>query len=95
MPQQLRRQHDVAVLAALAVLDPDHHPAAVDVADLQADRLGGAQPRRIGRRQRGAGLQARHRLEKAHHLVGAQHHRQLARLAGIGDALRDLAMARA
>ena len=34
--QQLRRQHDVAVLAALALLDPDHHPAAVDVADLEA-----------------------------------------------------------
>ena len=37
--QQLRRQHDVAILAALPMLDPDHHPAAVDIADLEADRL--------------------------------------------------------
>lgn len=88
--QQLSRQHDGAVLAALAVLDPDHHPHAVDVADLQADRLGRPQTRRRGRRQRGTGLQARHRLEKAHHFIGVQHHRQLARRARIGDALRDL-----
>ena len=76
--QQLRREHDVAVLAALALLDADHHAAAVDVGDLEADRLRGAQARRIGRGQRGAVLQARHRLEEAHDLVGAQHHRQLA-----------------
>ena len=31
--QELRRQHDVAVLAALAVFDPDDHAAAVDVAN--------------------------------------------------------------
>jgi len=30
--QELRREHDVAVLAALALLDPDHHPPAINVA---------------------------------------------------------------
>ena len=92
--KQLRRQHDGAVLATLAVLDPDHHPPAVDVADLQADHLGGAQPRRIGRRQRGARLQAWHCLEKPHHLIGTQHHRQLARLPRIRDPLGNLVMAK-
>jgi hypothetical protein len=29
--QEIRGQHDVAVLAALALLDPDDHPLAVDV----------------------------------------------------------------
>ena len=90
--EQLGREHHGAVLAALAALDPDHHPHAVDVGDLQTDRLGRPQSRRIGRRQRDAGLQARHRFENAHHLVGVQDHRQLARLARVGDALRDLAL---
>src|SRR5262249_18209507 len=67
--EQLRRQHDVAVLAAFAMLDADHHPAAVDIADLEPDRLGGAQPRGVGCRQRGAGLQAGYGFEEANHLV--------------------------
>ena len=79
--EQLRRQHDVAVLAALALLDPDDHPAAVDVGDLQADHLRHAQSGGIGRRQRGAALQAWNRFQEAHDLVGAQHHRQLAAAA--------------
>ena len=33
--QQLRAEHDIAVLAALALLDMDNHPLAVDVTDLQ------------------------------------------------------------
>jgi len=74
------------------VLDPDDHPDAVDIGDLQANRFGRPQPRRVGRRQRGTGLQARHRFEKAHHLVGVQPHRQLPRLPRVGDPFRDLAV---
>jgi hypothetical protein len=40
--QQLRRQHDVTVLAALAVLDPDQHPATVDRANGQPRNLANA-----------------------------------------------------
>src|SRR5271170_4073808 len=32
--EQLRAEHDVAVLAALALADMDNHPLAVDIADL-------------------------------------------------------------
>ena len=88
--EQLRGEHDVALLAALAVLDVDQHAPAVDVAHPEAGHLRDAQPGRVGGRQCRARLQARHGLEKPHHLVGAQHHRQPARLAGIGDPLRDL-----
>ena len=88
--QELRRQHHVALLAALAVLDADHHPAAVDIGDPEAGDLRDPQPGGIGCRQRGAGLQAGHGLEEPHHLVGAQHHRQTPRLAGVGDPLGDL-----
>jgi hypothetical protein len=37
--EQLRTEHDVVVLAALALPDMDHHPLAVDVADLQVSRF--------------------------------------------------------
>ena len=43
-PEPLRRQHDVAVLAALAVLHPDDHPAAVDITDLETSGLGRPRP---------------------------------------------------
>ena len=85
--QQLRRQHHVPVLAALAAADRDHPASAVDILEPQADHLRGPQPYRIGRGQCGPALQARHRFQEAHHLVGAQHHRQLAGLAGMRDAL--------
>ena len=74
-PEQLRREHDVAVAPAFALLDPDHHPAAVNVGHLDPSRLGSTQAGRVGRGQRSAGFQARHCFEKGHDLVGAQHHR--------------------
>ena len=43
--QQLRRQPDVTVPAALALLHPDQHPAAVDGARRQARDFADAQTR--------------------------------------------------
>src|SRR6266550_3850074 len=64
--EQLGRLHDEAVLAALAYARPDQHPAAVDIRDLETDRLGGAQPRpHRPSLARGTGLHARNRFEKA------------------------------
>src|SRR5216683_5780641 len=42
--EQVLGQHDVAVLAALALFDPNDHPGAVDVGDLERDDLGRPQP---------------------------------------------------
>src|SRR5688572_20883727 len=42
--EQLGREHRMAVFAALALLDPQHHARTVDVADLERDHLGDAQP---------------------------------------------------
>ena len=78
--EQLRRQHDVAVLAALALLDADHHALAVDVGDLERDDLGDAQARAIGDAQRRLVLEPGRRLQQPRHLLRAQHDRQLARL---------------
>jgi hypothetical protein len=87
--EPLGRQHDRAVLAALALLDPDNHPATVNIGDLEAHRLAGAQSRCVGGRQRSTRLQARRRLEKSYDLVGVQHHGQLMRLSSIGDPFWD------
>lgn len=41
--EQLRRQHDVALLATLAMLDADDAAFAINVADLEMDSFRGAQ----------------------------------------------------
>ena len=87
--QQRLGQHHAALLAALAALDPHHHARAVDVADLQGGDFRNAQARRIGRRQRDPGLQARNGFKKLNDFVGAEHSGKLARLTGVGDPLRD------
>jgi hypothetical protein len=46
--QQLWRQHGMAILAAFALLHPDHHALGINVADLQRDQLHGAQTRAVG-----------------------------------------------
>ena len=54
LPQQrehLRRQHDVAILAPLPLLDADDHLRAVDVAGSQPDDLARAQPAAIAEAQ--------------------------------------------
>jgi hypothetical protein len=40
--EQLRRQHRMPVLLALALLDPDRHALGVDIADAQHHDLAGA-----------------------------------------------------
>src|SRR5664280_1928734 len=52
--EQLRAEHDIAVLAALAFSDMDHHPLAVDVADLQVGRFCAACTGGIKRHQKDA-----------------------------------------
>ena len=41
--ERLRRQHDIAVLAALGLLDPDDLLRAVDMLNLEPDHFAGAQ----------------------------------------------------
>ena len=79
--EQQRRQHRVAILAALALLDPDHHPRAVDIAHLQRNDFGHPQTRPIGDAQRRLVLDARRRLQHAGDFLRAQDDRRFARLA--------------
>src|SRR4051812_18743803 len=85
--EEMRRQHDIAVAAALALINPDQHATAVDIGEFQTHYFRYAQPGRIGGHQRGAMLEVRHGREKLHHLLGTQDYRQLPALACIGNAL--------
>ena len=85
-PQELRRKHDVTVLAALALLDPDYHPLAINVGNLQEGHFRYTQSGCIDSGQRGTALKAWDCLQKAHDLVGTQHDRQIVRFTRIGDA---------
>jgi hypothetical protein len=49
--EQLRRQHDIPIPAALALFDPDQHAAAVDIGDLQPHRLRYPEPGGVGGHQ--------------------------------------------
>ena len=83
--QQPRREHDVAVLAALALVDADDHAPAVDVGRSQADRLGDAQAGRVAGGQDGAVVDARHAVEELDDFPGAGDDGQLAGLPGGGQ----------
>src|SRR5450432_3527443 len=61
LPQQVERvgrQHDIAVLAALGLLDPNDLLRAVDVLNLQPDHLAGAQAAAIAETEQHADLEA-------------------------------------
>jgi hypothetical protein len=80
----------LAVLRGLGLADDSEHALVqVDLTDLKIDELRHAQASGIDGCQRGAALEAWDCLQEAHDLVGAQHDRQLARLACIADALRN------
>ena len=67
--QQDRRQHGVAVLAALALLHAQRHALAVHITDLQGDHFAGPQPGAIGDRQRRLVLEVAGRRDQARDLL--------------------------
>ncbi len=83
--QQIGRQHDVAVLVALALLDADHHAGTIDVGDLEVDQFGDAQSGGVTGAQYDLIFEAGSGGEQTHDLVLAQDHRQLLGLLDVGD----------
>src|SRR5260370_42671844 len=67
--EQVRREHDVAVLAALALLDADDHALAVDVRDLERDHFSRAQASAIGHAQGCLGSEPRRSIERPRHFL--------------------------
>src|SRR6476620_9346199 len=88
LPQQterLGRQHDIAVLAALGLLDANDLLRAVDMLDLEPDHLAGAQPAALAETEQCASLEAAGDGQQAPRLVLAHHQRDLLRLADVID----------
>ncbi len=76
--QQLRREHRVAILAALALLDTQQHACRVDIVDLEMRDLGHPQASAIGDAERGLVLDAGCGFEQPCRFLHAQHVGQLA-----------------
>src|SRR5712671_2877720 len=88
LPQQinhLRRQHDIAVLAALGLLDTNDLLRAVDMLDLQPDHFAGTQAAAIAMTEQYAHLEAARDREQPPGLVLAHHQRNLLRLTEVID----------
>ena len=79
--EEVGREHRIAVTTALAALDADQHPLAVDVDHLERRHFGNPQPGAISHAQCGAVLEAGCRREQPGDLLGAE---RRWRLAGIG-----------
>jgi hypothetical protein len=85
--QDLGRQDGVAVLPTLPLDDADDHPRAVDVADLEVDQFGDAQPGGIAKGEHDPILEVRRVIEQPGDFVGGKHDGQLVGLADVfGDA---------
>src|SRR6516165_2889332 len=96
LPQQiehLRREHDVAILAALRLLDANDLLCAVDVLDLEPDYLAGAQPAAIAEAEQNPDLEAAGDRQEPAHLIRAQYLRNLLRLADVIDLGRKIQLA--
>src|SRR3984893_5302231 len=78
--ERLGRQHDIAVLAALGLFDPNDLLRAVDMLDLQPDHLAGAQATAIAETEQHAQLEAARDRQQAPRLVLAHHQRNPLRL---------------
>jgi hypothetical protein len=63
------REHRIAILAALALLDAQRHALAVDIADLERDDLAVAQAGAVGDGQRRLVLEVPRRGDEARDLV--------------------------
>ena len=63
--EQHRREHGVAILVALALLDAQGHALAVDVTDLQRDHFAGAKSGAVGDRERRLVLEVPGRFDQA------------------------------
>src|ERR1700694_4869012 len=83
--EPFRREHDIAVLAALTLGHPDHHPLVVERAGLQANGFGDAQAGGVAGRQDRLVFDAFDAAEKLENLRSAENDRQLLGLPRSGD----------
>src|SRR5438309_1639191 len=85
--EQDGRENDVAILLALALLDPDEHPVTINIGELERYDLRGSQAGGISQAQDCPVLDVRRRGEQPTDLLRAQNNGQAARLAGRDELL--------
>src|ERR1700758_1491272 len=78
--EQLRAEHDIAVLGSLASPDMNHHPLAVDVSDLQVGRFRAACAGGIKRHQQDAVKGAFRGVDQTRNLLLAEYLRKVTNL---------------
>ena len=69
---QLRREHHVAVLLALSLIDPNDHARAINIGNGEGNRFGDAQASGVARCQDGAMLSCADTAEKLEDFLRAQ-----------------------
>src|ERR1700692_4314890 len=82
--EQLRAEHDISVLASLALPDVNHHPLAVDVADLQVGRFCAACAGGIKRHKKDAMKGCIRGVDQARDLLLAEYPWEVANLLRVG-----------
>src|ERR1700753_1976521 len=85
--EQDGRENDVAILLALALLDPDDHPVTIDIGELERYDLRGSQTGGISQAEDRPVLDIRRRGEQPTDPLRAENNRQPARLAGRDELL--------
>src|SRR5919197_3601918 len=70
--EERRTEGDVAIAAALALVDPEHHALAIDVAHLQMTHLAAAQAGTIEREEQRAVIEVLRVRDEPLHLVRAE-----------------------
>jgi hypothetical protein len=83
--ERLRRQHDIAVLTPLGLLDPNDFLRTVDRLDLEPHHLAGTQAAALAETEQRTDLEVAGDGEQAPRLVRAHHQRYLLRLTDVID----------
>src|SRR6266581_4744152 len=83
--EQNGTEHHVAVLATLAALNVDHHPPAIDVADLEARQFSIPHAGGVEGHEESAMERSARRIDELRHLFLAENRGQAVRLLRIGS----------
>src|SRR6266851_6052299 len=83
--ERVGRQHDIAVLAAFGLLDPNDLLRAVDMLDLQPDHLAGTQAAAVAKAEQHPDLEVLGDGQQPFRLVRAHYERNLLRLPDVVD----------
>jgi hypothetical protein len=86
-PEERRTKGNLAIAAALALVDPEHHPLAIDVAHFQMTDLTATQTGAIEREEQRAVIEVLRTRDEPLHLVGTEHDREPQSLLRIRQVL--------